>query len=1288
MIKKILFCVLTIVVITAKAQFPTPYVVPNIDWINYYSQRDTVSSAPSSIDANSNVYTTGYSGFTSGADLVAIKYDSTGVQQFVYTYNGGSFDVGNSIKVSSAGNVYVAGVTTATSGTTAKNYIIVKLNSSGTQQWVKTYDRGVNGDDEASDLAVDANGNVYVTGKSKNSSGNYDIVTLKLNGSTGVTTWSTAYTGSGFDDYGVALALSPNGSYLYITGNTFNSSTGWNIVTHALNTGSGTSYWSSPIVTNGSANATDRSNAIMMHGTDVIICGEKTNATTGLDYSVIKYSGASGTILWQNSYDYNNTANRATALVRDSMGNIGVVGTVLNGASYEYHTVLYSSFGFQYAVNIESTGLGILVTDPTIANDTIAHHWYVAGEKLMSTKDIYVYQITPSGNTSWRQNIDGIDTDNDAGTAIAVNGVGVVYVGAMSRNSSAQFDYTTIKLNQTPVYWPPDFNNDPVNPNHLYIKNQGQLLKTNSSRANEVLYYTANANPEIFIEKDAFDIVYRKTDINRPDTGGTATDTVEKIKCKFLHSNSFANHHDFVPSGYEYNYFLGYASKPEITDIKGNQRVFVPNFYPYIDLHYFSGPSGIKYYLVVKPGALLDNVHLQVDGSSSTSLDGTTGNLKIQGVLDDIQLKKPIAYTVDNLGQVVSIAGSASWSSLGGNTYKIIPPVYTPTLPLIIQVSSGTLPTSTPNGSIGNLAYSTYYGGPGNEWFNDIAAANNGDRHAVGYADAITFPAVNSLQPYKGNKDVVFVKYLANDTLKYASFLGGTGADVGNSIALNSSGDVFVGGQTFSTDFYTAYLTGASNQTVNGYAGNPGLGFKADGFLFKYVPSAAPTNKLPWSRYVGGSRSDCINSVCVDVNGILYFGGYADSPDMIMTNAWQSSMGTWNVVYNRDAIFGKINTNLQTSWMTYYGSAANGTNTSSAYEEALDVVVDNSGRLIGAGWTESLSTPIGNSTGNTNTFYQSTRKGSVDGLLIRFSTSGTPDFRSFFGGKGQDKITRLAYNSLHDEIYFAGESDSSSAFPFHTKTGATNSQYRVKRNAFIGMMDGSLTKLWSSFYGKGVNKTYNVTGLSVDDYGVTYLSGWTNNDTLQYPVSTPTNVVYNDNAINGSEDGYIAVYSPSKTLYHAHYFGGSSDDRIASSDIGQNSKLWVVGNTTSNDFPIAYNSSNALLIDQSYNGSNDGYISRFDLINYQVTGLSNVDFDKALLSIYPNPTSTQFIVELEGELLSSAKIQVYNLMGQILLDQTIDNNKTAINCESWTNGVYLIKITNNNSQTVYKLIKN
>lgn len=720
---------LSLIGLAARSQMPTPYVVPNVDWIKYHSQKDLPTGAPTALDANSNVYLTGYIGTSTNANLVVLKYDSTGTQIYPYTYNNGGYDNGKAIRVDAAGNAIVAGVSEDPINGTGEDYVIMKLSPAGSLMWSTPtrFDGGAgNGNDEPNDICVDANGAIYVTGKSRTPNGDNDIVTLKIDGNTGSIMWQHAFDLTNADDEGTAMVLSSNGQRLYVTGYATNSAGNTDFVTYALQTSSGNYDWAPVYFDLGGP---DRANAIILSGANIVVTGEMDGsaAGNGTDYLTIKYDGLTGATLWQQPYDgYPGTGanDRATSLARDSTGNIGVVGTALNGNTYEYHTVLYDSTGTQYGLNKESTRLTTSWTDPKICNDTIAHHWYVSGEILRVTKDIHVYQITPSGNTSWRQPIDGQGSDIDMATGVAVNGVGVVYVGALSKNISTDYDFTTIKLNQTPCYWPPDFAAEPVNNGHLYLKNQGQLLRTDTVLANEVLYYTHNTNPRLYIEQNAFDFVF-----NHEDTVASTLDTLEKIQYSFLGCNPLASMHEYLPRLTSYNYYLGYALSPAITDVKGNERVFIPNYYPYVDLHYFSGAGGIKFYFVVKPGASIREIRMQINGAVSTGIDASTGRLGIAANFGSIQLEQPIAYTVGWTGNVVTIPGQAVWNSMGSNIYSIIPPAYNTAWPLIIQVSQ-VANSAGAAGTTANLDYSTYYGNNGvsgtatQDWGYDITVDN------------------------------------------------------------------------------------------------------------------------------------------------------------------------------------------------------------------------------------------------------------------------------------------------------------------------------------------------------------------------------------------------------------------------------------------------------------------------------------------------------------------------------------------------------------------------------------
>lgn len=152
------------------------------------------------LDNAGNVYVTGYSNnLNSFNDVTTIKYNNSGVLQWVSFHNGSSnnYDQGNALQVDANGNVYVVGYVTASNYT--YDFVTIKYNSLGVQQWLQTYNGPGDFNDEGKDIGIDANGNVYVTGYSDtlvNTQPNEDIVLLKYNNS-GAFQWRKVYDGPG-----------------------------------------------------------------------------------------------------------------------------------------------------------------------------------------------------------------------------------------------------------------------------------------------------------------------------------------------------------------------------------------------------------------------------------------------------------------------------------------------------------------------------------------------------------------------------------------------------------------------------------------------------------------------------------------------------------------------------------------------------------------------------------------------------------------------------------------------------------------------------------------------------------------------------------------------------------------------------------------------------------------------------------------------------------------------------------------------------------------------------------
>ena len=180
-----------------------------------------VAVTGTAVDRTQNIYVTGHAQRYPGNNyqIVTLKYDSSGTMQWNAVFDGpviggDSTDYANAIAVDSAGNVYVAGTTGPWS---SSNIVVVKCNQVGIQQWVQYYNGPSDSTDAASDIAVDPSGDVYVVGRSNGPGTGNDITVLKLRGSDGTLQWIDRYDGSGHGD-DQAIACIFTGEALYVSG--------------------------------------------------------------------------------------------------------------------------------------------------------------------------------------------------------------------------------------------------------------------------------------------------------------------------------------------------------------------------------------------------------------------------------------------------------------------------------------------------------------------------------------------------------------------------------------------------------------------------------------------------------------------------------------------------------------------------------------------------------------------------------------------------------------------------------------------------------------------------------------------------------------------------------------------------------------------------------------------------------------------------------------------------------------------------------------------------------------
>jgi uncharacterized delta-60 repeat protein len=289
------------------------------------------------IDDSSNVYVTGGSdGGASAQDIFTIKYNTDGVVQWTQRQMGsatfGFSDYGLAMAVTGSGNVHVAGYTDDVSQ--FWDFATIKYDRSGTFLWKGTYQGPVtNVSEQANAVAVDATGNVYVTGVSAADASNdlEDIVTVKYNAS-GVQQWINRYSASTFD-LGNVIAVGSLGG-VYVGGASLGSMT---TIKYKSN---GDTAW----VRRYSGTGQSQVYAIAVDGSDnVYVAGQSAGASGDYDFVAIKYDPAGDTV-WTKKYNGPaKSGDEAHAIQVDASGNVYVSGNSTGiGTNGDFYTVKYS----------------------------------------------------------------------------------------------------------------------------------------------------------------------------------------------------------------------------------------------------------------------------------------------------------------------------------------------------------------------------------------------------------------------------------------------------------------------------------------------------------------------------------------------------------------------------------------------------------------------------------------------------------------------------------------------------------------------------------------------------------------------------------------------------------------------------------------------------------------------------------------------------------------------------------------------------------------------------------
>ena len=408
----------------------------------------------------------------------------------------------------------------------------------------------------------------------------------------------------------------------------------------------------------------------------------------------------------------------------------------------------------------------------------------------------------------------------------------------------------------------------------------------------------------------------------------------------------------------------------------------------------------------------------------------------------------------------------------------------------------------------GSLVYCTYFGGGADDYGNGIAVDSFGQAYVTGYTTSSDFPTTPGAYQtaYRGGEGDAFVAKFnsSGSALVYSTYLGGSGYDVATAIAVDPSGNAYVTGYNYLSDFPT---TAGAYQTANKGS--------LDVVIAKLNPSGSG---LVYSTYLGGSGDDYGLGIAIDASGNAYVTGHSGWSDFPLKNPVQATFGGYY-----DAFVAKINpAGSALVYSTYLGG--------SGMEIGRGVAVDPFGNAYVVGHTASSNFPT------TPGAYQQTFGGGEDAFVAKINSSGSGlVYSTYLGGTGSERGNGIAVDPAGN-AYVTGQ-NYQGGFPMKDPVQAA--YHYESFEGFVTKVNSSGSGLVYSTYLGGTGNDLGL-GIAVDPLGNAYVVGFT------YSTDFPTTPGAYQATNGGISDAFVAKIAGDPTV--GKVTGGGSID--VTGDIG------------------------------------------------------------------------------------------------------------------------------------------
>jgi uncharacterized protein (TIGR03437 family) len=570
------------------------------------------------------------------------------------------------------------------------------------------------------------------------------------------------------------------------------------------------------------------------------------------------------------------------------------------------------------------------------------------------------------------------------------------------------------------------------------------------------------------------------------------------------------------------NYFFGKDRKQWRHDLPAWRRVKAPLSWSGINAVYYATPKGLEYDLLVSPGADASAIRLKISAETAVEL-AESGDLLLRRGANLLRHRKPVAFqTIAGTNVPVDASYRVTKDESGNAQIAIELGEYDHSQPLTIDPV---------------VESATYVGGTGRDFVTGMVVAPNGNVYITGQTNTPAISTPNAAQPLPGGASDAFVARLnGSGQVEWLTYFGGaqnnisTFPEIGNSIAVDAAGNVYVGGTTPSFN-----LPVTENVFQPSFRGG-----ESDAFVMKLAPNG---NQVLYATYLGGGSNDWGSALAVDNQGSVYLTGYTRSTDFPTRNPIQAQLSAASDVF----VAKFANDGRTLVYSTFLGGAGQ--------DLGLGITVDATGAAYVTGSTNSASFPISNAVqrqlaGGNN---------EGDAFVTKLNPAGSAlVFSTFLGGTNNEQGWQVLVESSGSLLVagFTASSDFPVRNPFQQTFGGT-------RDLFVTRLNAAGSEIqFSSYYGGPSEENPGFRPLAVDSSGAIYLAGYTNSPNLVQ--ISPAQTGYGGNPY----DGFVARIAPNgSALLYSTFVGGSGDDRVHSIAIDSGNRALIAGLTSSANFP-------------------------------------------------------------------------------------------------------------------------